>query len=53
MTTEIVNWIITTSHQFFTDLGVISNKVSGKLEGNSLESAKKSLLSSHLPLTIF
>ena len=46
MTTEIVNWIITTSHQFFTDLGVISNKVSGKLEGNSLESARKSFFSS-------
>ena len=42
MTTEIVNWIITRSHQIFTDLGVISNKVSEKLEGSSLESAQES-----------
>ena len=47
MTTEIVNWIITASNQFFTDLGVISNKVSEKLEGSSLESIQKSVLSDY------
>ena len=47
MTSEIVNWIITRSQQIFTDLGVITNKVSEKLEGSSLDSAQKSLLSDY------
>ena len=46
MTTEILNWIITTSYHYFTDLGVISNKVSGKLASKGLESARKSFFSS-------
>lgn len=44
MTSEIVNWIITTSRKIFTDLGTISNKVSEKLEGISSDSGQKSSL---------
>jgi len=46
MTTEIVNWIITTSYKLLIDLGVISNKVGGKLASKGFESAQKSFISS-------
>jgi len=46
MTTEILNWIITSSYNYFIDLGIISRKVSGKIINNGLERARKSLFSS-------
>jgi hypothetical protein len=43
---EILNWIISTSYSYFTDLGTISGKVSDKIVGKGYETARKSFLSS-------
>ena len=43
---EILNWIISTSYSYFTDLGTISGKVSDKIVGKGYETAGKSFLSS-------
>ena len=43
---EILNWIISTSYNYFTDLGIISNKVGNKIVSKGYETTGKSLLSS-------
>lgn len=43
---DIVSWIISTSHSYFTDLGSISNKLSEKALGKGAKTAGKSFLSS-------
>ena len=43
---EILNWIISTSYSYFTDLGIISNKVGNKIVSKGYETTGKSLLSS-------
>ena len=43
---EILNWIITISHHYLLDLGIISSNVTGKLLGKGAETARKSFLSS-------
>ena len=42
----ILNWIISTSYNYFTDLGIISNKVGNKIVSKGYETTGKSLLSS-------
>jgi hypothetical protein len=42
----ILNWIISTSYSYFTDLGIISNKVGNKIVSKGYETTGKSLLSS-------
>jgi hypothetical protein len=43
---DIVNWIISTSYGYFTDLGSISNKVGNKIASKGYETARKSFFSS-------
>lgn len=43
---DIVNWIISTSYSYFTDLGSISNKVGNKIVSKGYEKARKSFFSS-------
>jgi len=43
---DIVNWIISTSYSYFTDLGSISNKVGNKIASKGYETARKSFFSS-------
>jgi len=43
---DIVNWIISSSHSYFTDLGTISNKISDKALGKGANTLGKSFLSS-------
>ena len=42
----ILNWIISTSYNYFTDLGSISNTISEKALGKSAKTLGKSFLSS-------
>ena len=42
----ILNWIISTSYNYFTDLGIISNTISEKALGKSVKTLGKSFLSS-------
>ena len=43
---DIVNWIISTSYSYFTDLGSISNKVGNKIVSKGYETTGKSFFSS-------
>ena len=43
---EILNWIISTSYSYFTDLGIISNKVGNKIASKGNETMRKSFVSS-------
>lgn len=46
MSEIVLNWIISTTHSYLLDLGIISKKVTGKIVNKNLETARKSFLSS-------